>query len=213
MSAYIDSDEKFVARLGGAYSPGVEKAEQSLELTDRRIYYSATSRTGEKSQTVQTASSVIDAADVSAVTFAAEKPKGSFGLGILFLTVAVIVGAIIGIVNYLGDNGGKITDIVIPVSTGFGAGIVLLAGWYILTLLLNSRKRPVAVSIEYRGLVLSAVFRGVLDGKFEEFRQWTFRVKDRLIGRPARFCAGDNENTKRPLYEENNLSGNNAEAL
>ena len=38
MSAYIDGDEKLVARLGGTYSPGVEKAEQSLELTDRRVY-------------------------------------------------------------------------------------------------------------------------------------------------------------------------------
>lgn len=213
MSAYIDSDEKFVARLGGAYSPGVEKAEQSLELTDRRIYYSATSRTGEKSQTVQTASSVIDAADVSAVTFAAEKPKGSVGLGILFLVVAVIVGTIIGVVNYLGENGNEITDIVIPVSVGLGIGIVLLVGWYILTLFLNKRKRPVTVSIEYRGLILSAVFCGVLDGKLEEFRQWTFRVKDRLVGRPAPLPIGDNENIKRPLYDENDLSGNNAEAL
>ncbi len=183
MSAYIDGDEKLVARLGGTYSPGVEKAEQSLELTDRRVYYSATSRTGEKNKTVQTASSVIDASDISAVTFTADKPRGSFGLGILFLIVAVAVGAVIGIVSYLKGEDAPITAIIIPICVGLGIGILLLVGWYILTLFLNKRKRPVSVAIEYRGLILSMIFYGIPDGKLEEFRHWTFRVKDKLLGR------------------------------
>lgn len=185
MSAYIDGDEKFVARLGGTYSPGVEKAEQSLELTDKRIYYSATSRTGEKNNTVQTASSIIDASDVSAVTFTADKPRGSFGLGILFLIVAIIVGVVIGVVSYLKGDDAQITTIIIPIAVGLGIGLVLLAGWYILTLFLKKRKRPVTVAIEYRGLILSVVFYGIPDGKLEEFRHWTFRVKDKLLGRKA----------------------------
>ena len=183
MSAYIDGDEKLVARLGGTYSPGVEKAEQSLELTDRRVYYSATSRTGEKNKTVQTASSVIDASDISAVTFTADKPRGSFGLGILFLIVAVAVGAVIGIVSYLKGEDAPITAIIIPICVGLGIGILLLVGWYIFTLFLNKSKRPVTVSVEYRGLILSVGFYGIPDGKLEEFRHWTFRVKDKLLGR------------------------------
>ena len=219
MSAYIDSDEKFVARIGGTYSPGVEKAEQSLELTDRRIYYSATSRVGDKQQTVQTASSVIDASDVSAVTFGAEKPRGSFGLGILFLIVSLIVGIVIGVVGYLGENGGDIVSVVIPVCVGLGVGVVLLVGWYVLTLFLNKSKRAVTVSIEYRGLILSVVFHGVPDGKLEEFRQWTFRVKDRMFGRPVTLPSSEGtpyeeeKPPKRPLYEQNSPSGGNEESF
>ncbi len=186
MSVYIDDGEKFVARLGGEYAPGAKKAAKSLELTDRRIYFSTvgiSARKNGKGENMM--SSVIDAANVSAVTYAYEKPRGRFGLGIFLLAIAAIAGIVFGVVGYVGDETKAIIKLILPVCLGVGAGIIALAACYLVTYFVRKSRRAVTVSIEYRGLILRTDFYGISDEKLEEFRRWTFRVKDKLVGRKA----------------------------
>lgn len=102
MSNYIDDGEKFVARLGGTYAPGVKKAAKSLELTDRRMYYSAPAEVG---KTTRITSSVIDVSDVSAVTYDCERPRGKFGLGIFLLVMSLVGGIVWGVIGYVKKEG------------------------------------------------------------------------------------------------------------
>lgn len=186
MSAYIDEGEKFVARLGGEYAPGVKKAAKSLELTDRRIYFSTVGvSVGTDGKGESMASSVIDAANVSAVSYIYEKPKGGFGLGTFLLVMAALAGVIFGVVGYVGDETKAIIKLILPICIAVGVGIVALVLCYVITLLIRKSHRAVTVSIEYRGLILRTDFYGIKDDKLEDFRRWTFRVKDRLLGRKA----------------------------
>lgn len=186
MSAYIDDGEKFVARLGGEYAPGVKKAAKSLELTDRRIYFSTVGvSVSADGKGESMSSSVIDAANVSAVSYAYEKPKGGFGLGIFLLVIAAIAGTVFGVVGYVGDESRALIKLLLPICLGVGIGIVALVLCYVITYLIRKSRRAVTVSIEYRGLILRTDFCGIKNEKLEEFRRWVFRVKDKLLGRKA----------------------------
>lgn len=182
MSNYIDDGEKFVARLGGTYAPGVKKAAKSLELTDRRMYYSAPAEVG---KTTRITSSVIDVSDVSAVTYDCERPRGKFGLGIFLLVMSLVGGIVWGVIGYVKKEGAPITELIIPICIGLGAGVAALVLCYVITWLMRRKRRETIVSVEYRGLILRTAFYGITDDKLEEFRRWTLRVKDKLCGRKA----------------------------
>lgn len=186
MSAYVDDGERFVARLGGEYAPGAKKAVKSLELTDRRIYFSTVGASvGSDGKGESMTSSVIDAANVSALTYSYEKPKGGLGLGIFLLSMAAIAGIVLGVIGYVGDETKSLVKLLLPIGVGVGIGILACVLCYVITYLVRKKRRAVTVSVEYRGLILRTDFYGVKNEKLEEFRRWVFRVKDKLLGRSA----------------------------
>lgn len=185
MGKYIDDGEKFVSRLGGEYSNIVGKSVRSLELTDRRIYYCTSIGGTKEHKAAGSTTSVIDAADVSAVTCTADKPKGSFTLGLFLLVIASVIGIVIGIMSYTKGEVKNIGTLILPIALGVGLGALALVACYIVTYFMAKSKRVVTIAIEYRGLILETSFVHISDSKLEEFRQWVFRVKDKLCGRPA----------------------------
>lgn len=189
MRTYIDDGEKKVASLGGAYSPGVKKAPASLELTDRRLYYSTSGVVSTEDKAMKMTSTVIDAADISAITYTFAAPRGKFALGIIVMILSIIGGIVLAFLPImLGETTfEKLLEqpagLFLPVGIAFSIGVAAIVLNYVITFLIARKHRATTVTIEYRGIIFSAVFVGVSDEKLDEFRQWTFRVKDKLCDR------------------------------
>lgn len=178
MNKYIEAEEKLVARLGGAYSPGVKNAPKSLELTDKRIYFSAASAPTKEDKATHFVSTVVDAADVSSITYTFDKPKGSFLVGTLLMILSFVIGAVLGVMQFLKDK--LVPSLIIPIGVGLGAGIFLLIICYVVTYFINKSKRAVIVAVEYAGLIVRTTLIGVNDEKLDCFREGVFKVKDAL---------------------------------
>lgn len=207
MHTYIDKNEKSVARLGGAYAPGVKRAPTALELTDKRLYFSAASAPTKQEKTVHYVSSVIDAGDVAGMSYTFDKPRGSCKLGGFLLVISIIAGIALAIMQFVKANTGLGMDaehmgkIIAAAAAGVGIGVFLLIACYVVTYFMSKRKRPVTVSVEYSGIILKAEFFGLSDEKLDTFRENLFKVKERLNGKAEWNVFAPNAKTDTPVEE------------